>query len=215
MGRFLWLTTSPVAAGTWKRWRSRPPPTAHPAARAGMSTPAPPASHPTSSSQPTSTLFPLTFPSAKTAISSTAAASVTPKESWPRRSPPPMRCVPKGSAWACSSSAAKSATQPAPRSPTSAPGAAASSSTASPRGKPPLAKPRAGKAPCVLILHASGTMAHSAYPELGESAIHKLVEVLSRLLKPRPARRHTEDVGPTTVNVGLIQGGRPRPPSTV
>ncbi len=56
------------------------------------------------------------------------------------------------------------------------------------------------------ILRASGTMAHSAYPELGESAIHKLVEVLSRLLKlDLPV---TEDVGPTTVNVGLIHGGR-------
>jgi acetylornithine deacetylase len=56
------------------------------------------------------------------------------------------------------------------------------------------------------ILRASGTMAHSAYPELGESAIHKLVEVLGRLLKlDLPV---TEDVGPTTVNVGLIHGGR-------
>jgi acetylornithine deacetylase len=56
------------------------------------------------------------------------------------------------------------------------------------------------------ILRASGTMAHSAYPELGESAIHKLVEVLGRLLSlDLPV---TEDVGPTTVNVGLINGGR-------
>ena len=56
------------------------------------------------------------------------------------------------------------------------------------------------------ILRASGTMAHSAYPELGESAIHKLVEVLSRLLElDLPV---TEDVGPTTLNVGLVNGGR-------
>ncbi|UWZ82323.1 M20/M25/M40 family metallo-hydrolase [Occallatibacter riparius] len=56
------------------------------------------------------------------------------------------------------------------------------------------------------ILRASGTMAHSAYPELGDSAIHKLIEVLGRLLKlDLPV---TEDVGPTTVNVGLVNGGR-------
>jgi acetylornithine deacetylase len=56
------------------------------------------------------------------------------------------------------------------------------------------------------ILRATGTMAHSAYPELGDSAVHKLIEVLSRLLKlDLPV---TEDVGPTTVNVGLINGGR-------
>jgi acetylornithine deacetylase len=56
------------------------------------------------------------------------------------------------------------------------------------------------------ILRATGTMAHSAYPELGESAVHKLVEVLSRLLKlDLPV---TEDVGPTTLNIGLVNGGR-------
>ena len=46
----------------------------------------------------------------------------------------------------------------------------------------------------------------AAYPELGDSAIHKLIEVLSRVLKlDLPV---TEDVGPTTVNVGLVNGGR-------
>jgi acetylornithine deacetylase len=56
------------------------------------------------------------------------------------------------------------------------------------------------------ILRATGTMAHSAYPELGESAVHKLVEVLARVLKLElPV---TEDVGPTTVNIGLLNGGR-------
>lgn len=56
------------------------------------------------------------------------------------------------------------------------------------------------------ILRSSGTMAHSAYPELGESAVHKLVEVLGRLLQLElPV---TEDVGPTTLNIGLVQGGR-------
>ncbi|HEY3705675.1 MAG TPA: M20/M25/M40 family metallo-hydrolase [Terracidiphilus sp.] len=56
------------------------------------------------------------------------------------------------------------------------------------------------------ILRSFGTMAHSAYPELGDSAVHKLVEVLSRLLKlDLPV---TEDIGPTTVNIGLLHGGR-------
>ncbi len=55
-------------------------------------------------------------------------------------------------------------------------------------------------------LLARGKMAHSAYPELGESAIDKLVETLHRLHQmqlPEGA-----DVGPCTKNVGMIQGGR-------
>jgi acetylornithine deacetylase len=55
-------------------------------------------------------------------------------------------------------------------------------------------------------LTAKGKMAHSAYPELGESAIHKLIEALGRVMAlPLPV---TEDVGPSTLNVGLIEGGR-------
>jgi len=53
---------------------------------------------------------------------------------------------------------------------------------------------------------ARGKMAHSAYPELGESAIDKLVEALHRLrameLPVNP------EVGPCTLNIGLIEGGR-------
>jgi acetylornithine deacetylase len=52
---------------------------------------------------------------------------------------------------------------------------------------------------------ATGKMAHSAYPELGESAVHKLVEALARVLAlPLPS---LEDVGPSTINIGQIQGG--------
>jgi acetylornithine deacetylase len=52
---------------------------------------------------------------------------------------------------------------------------------------------------------SSGKMAHSAYPELGESAVHKLVEVLGRLLTmPLP---ELEGIGPSTLNIGQIQGG--------
>jgi acetylornithine deacetylase len=55
------------------------------------------------------------------------------------------------------------------------------------------------------VFRASGKMAHSAYPELGESAVHKLVEVLGRLLKlDLPV---VEDVGPSTLNIGQVQGG--------
>lgn len=55
-------------------------------------------------------------------------------------------------------------------------------------------------------LTAQGKMAHSAYPELGESAIDKLVEALSRVrAMPLPA---DPDVGPCTLNIGLIEGGR-------
>ena len=51
----------------------------------------------------------------------------------------------------------------------------------------------------------SGKMAHSAYPELGESAVHKMVEVLSRVLAlDLPV---LEDIGPSTVNIGQIHGG--------
>ncbi len=55
------------------------------------------------------------------------------------------------------------------------------------------------------VFRSSGKMAHSAYPELGDSAVHKLVEVLSRLLKlDLPI---TEDVGPSTLNIGQVNGG--------
>jgi len=53
---------------------------------------------------------------------------------------------------------------------------------------------------------AEGKMAHSAYPELGESAIDKLLNALDRL-------RHIElpvdeALGPSTLNIGTLSGGR-------
>jgi acetylornithine deacetylase len=55
------------------------------------------------------------------------------------------------------------------------------------------------------VFRAHGKMAHSAYPELGESAVHKLVQVLARVLAIElPV---TADVGPSTLNIGQIQGG--------
>lgn len=55
-------------------------------------------------------------------------------------------------------------------------------------------------------LVAAGKMAHSAYPELGESAIDKLVAALSDLQKLELP--FVEGIGDSTLNVGLISGGR-------
>jgi acetylornithine deacetylase len=53
---------------------------------------------------------------------------------------------------------------------------------------------------------AAGRMAHSAYPELGDSAIDKLISALSRLrAMSLPA---DPEIGPCTLNIGLIEGGR-------
>ena len=55
-------------------------------------------------------------------------------------------------------------------------------------------------------LRANGRMAHSAYPELGESAIDKLVGALNDLLAmPLPIE---PEIGPSTLNIGLLSGGR-------
>jgi acetylornithine deacetylase len=63
----------------------------------------------------------------------------------------------------------------------------------------------ASKGALRVVLRATGKMAHSAYPELGDSAIHKLVQALHRILDIElPV---TEDVGPSTLNVGQIRGG--------
>lgn len=55
-------------------------------------------------------------------------------------------------------------------------------------------------------IRARGRMAHSAYPHLGESAIDKLIEALNDLRRiPLPV---DPVLGPTTLNIGLISGGR-------
>ena len=57
-----------------------------------------------------------------------------------------------------------------------------------------------------LLLTAKGKMAHSAYPELGESAIDKLLTALERL---RAMELPVDsEAGPCTLNIGLIDGGR-------
>jgi len=53
---------------------------------------------------------------------------------------------------------------------------------------------------------AEGRMAHSAYPELGESATEKLLDALERVRRvPLP---QDKELGRCTLNIGLIDGGR-------
>jgi acetylornithine deacetylase len=57
-----------------------------------------------------------------------------------------------------------------------------------------------------VLIEAKGKTAHSAYPELGESAIEKLIDILDDI------RRFDwpvdTELGPTTYNIGTISGGR-------
>ena len=55
-------------------------------------------------------------------------------------------------------------------------------------------------------LVARGRMAHSAYPELGESAIDKLLDAL-QCLRSMDLPTNPE-VGPSTLNIGIIEGGQ-------
>ncbi len=54
-------------------------------------------------------------------------------------------------------------------------------------------------------LHARGKMAHSAYPEQGESAIDKLLDALARLRAMELP--DVPEVGRCTLNIGTISGG--------
>jgi acetylornithine deacetylase len=65
---------------------------------------------------------------------------------------------------------------------------------------------QASKGTLRVELTAHGRMAHSAYPELGESAIDKLLVALTRLRDmPLPS---DPQVGPCTLNIGMMEGGR-------
>jgi len=55
-------------------------------------------------------------------------------------------------------------------------------------------------------LVARGKMAHSAYPELGESAIEKLLDALQEIRKLQLP--DNPKAGPCTMNIGQIEGGR-------
>ena len=55
-------------------------------------------------------------------------------------------------------------------------------------------------------ISAFGKMAHSAYPELGDSAIHKLIDALADI---RKIELPVDSIlGPSTLNVGVLSGGR-------
>jgi len=57
-----------------------------------------------------------------------------------------------------------------------------------------------------VVIEATGKAAHSAYPELGESAIEKLLDIINDL---RNADWPVDaELGPTTCNIGTINGGR-------
>jgi acetylornithine deacetylase len=53
---------------------------------------------------------------------------------------------------------------------------------------------------------AHGRMAHSAYPQLGESAIEKLLDALEAVRGLKLP--HNSQIGPTTANIGVLEGGR-------
>lgn len=73
-------------------------------------------------------------------------------------------------------------------------------------GEPTQSKPASGaKGILALTVRAKGQPCHSAYPELGHSAVHDLVASLARLVAC--TLPHDPFYGPTTVNVGKISGG--------
>lgn len=55
------------------------------------------------------------------------------------------------------------------------------------------------------VIRTRGKMGHSAYPELGDSAIHKLIPVMERVLHVKLPS--DPEAGPSTLNIGLIEGG--------
>lgn len=64
----------------------------------------------------------------------------------------------------------------------------------------------ASKGALYLAIEADGRAAHSAYPELGDSAIDRLLAALDRLRRvPLPT---SPEVGETTLNIGTLAGGR-------
>jgi acetylornithine deacetylase len=64
----------------------------------------------------------------------------------------------------------------------------------------------ASKGALRLEIHARGRMAHSAYPELGESAIDALLDTLEKVRRiPLP---DDPVLGASTLNIGTIVGGR-------
>lgn len=65
---------------------------------------------------------------------------------------------------------------------------------------------RATKGACTIVAKFSGVAGHSAYPERGDSAIHKMVGALTEVLAKEWGEH--EVLGRTTVNVGVVRGGQ-------
>jgi acetylornithine deacetylase len=63
----------------------------------------------------------------------------------------------------------------------------------------------AQKGSCKVVLQARGRAAHSGYPELGDSAINRLLDALARI---RALELPVDPIlGPCTLNIGRISGG--------
>lgn len=55
------------------------------------------------------------------------------------------------------------------------------------------------------VLNATGQAGHSAYPDRGVSAVHRILDVIETL---RGSAWPTDDLlGPTTLNIGVFEGG--------
>jgi len=73
-------------------------------------------------------------------------------------------------------------------------------------GEPTENKLAAGqKGSLVFRLEARGVAGHSAYPEIGDSALHRLIRLLERWLDADWGR--DDLLGESTLNIGVIQGG--------
>lgn len=80
-------------------------------------------------------------------------------------------------------------------------------------GEPTSLQPiRAGKGYCLAELKTHGREAHSAFPDLGESAIYRAARVIEQVeriaVELREDRDEAFDPPYTTVNIGTIHGGR-------
>ncbi|KAL1656385.1 hypothetical protein SLS61_000848 [Didymella pomorum] len=58
-----------------------------------------------------------------------------------------------------------------------------------------------------LTLNVTGRSAHSAYPQLGLSAIHYLSQAIVLMNTLEPALPRSDLLGPSTLNIGTIRGG--------
>jgi acetylornithine deacetylase len=79
-------------------------------------------------------------------------------------------------------------------------------------GEPTSLQPmRAGKGYCLAEITVRGREAHSAYPQIGASAIYRAARLIGRIEQIADELKHDERAGfdppYTTMNVGLIEGG--------